>query len=311
VRVPGRVAAQLRADGCRVHGGHHRVVHCRPGVCARESGLAGVPWPHRRRRILQTQVKGPAAGGPPIGGRRRGTLDRRQIRGGRCHLPAPPPSGRLPAATGAGPAPGPPANVRPVGVGVVRHGNGGRLGRARAQQPLCSRSVGRVPSGRRPRVHRHEPPGIVGHARGRRHADGRRRHRHLQPRPPSVPQPAWFAAVELHPVVGPDRVLHVQQRRHGAPLARRALCRRRARGLSVRVHRRLRRHQVLSVRARRRRLVGVRSFRGRVCTEHRLRRPDVFRTGVLQTAAKHRSNQTIVGRTGCLTIYYIHIYILL
>lgn len=61
VRVPGRVAAQLLADGRRRHGGHGRVVRARQEFRAREPGVAGVPRPHRRRRVLQTQAEAPAA----------------------------------------------------------------------------------------------------------------------------------------------------------------------------------------------------------------------------------------------------------
>jgi len=46
LHVPGRVTAQLRSDSRRGHGGHHRVVHSRPVVRAREPGMAGGPRPH-------------------------------------------------------------------------------------------------------------------------------------------------------------------------------------------------------------------------------------------------------------------------
>lgn len=215
-----------------------------------------------------------------------------------------PPARVLPAAAYSRPAPGLSANIRAAGVGVLRHAVCVRLGRARAHRSICGHRAGHIPGVRCRRGHRHGPPGIGGHARGRRHADCRHHHCRLQPGPPAIPQPPRFATAKLHPVAGPDRVVRVQRRRSGSPLARPTLYAGRARGVGVRLRRRICRHQILSVRARRGRLVGVRHLRDRGRHKHRLRRADVLRTRRIRRRAEaQQRDQTIFvgGRAVGLT----------
>lgn len=269
LRVPGARDAQLPADRSPGRRRGRRVVRARPPVRAREPVVAGVARPRRRRRVRPSQAPAPGGRAPP--------RLRRARRRGRPALPAArQPPRRVPAVPRAVPAPRAPAALRAAGVGRVRRRAGGRLGRARAQLALRRRRAGRLPRGRQLRVRGHGPPRVHRRALVHRHHGRRRRGRRVQPGPRPVPQPVRLAAVELRAAVRDDGVRRVQQRGPGPRLAGRQHARR-TRRPGVQLRRRLRRHQVLSVRTVLPGLVGFRSVCRRRCVEHCLRRLDVFR----------------------------------
>lgn len=291
VRVPGRVVARLRADRGHRAAGHRRVVRAHPAVRAREPGVAGVARPRRRRRLLQTQAEARHARGTAAVRRRR----RRRCRGPR--VPATRPRRRhVPAVPDAVHAFRAAAAVRSAGAGDVRRAAGGRLGRPDTEPVFRSRRAGRVPGGRQPGVRGHAPPGIVGHAVGRRHGGRRPAHRRVQPGPLAPPQPSRFAAAQRRAALRPGHVHGVQQHGPGAQRARQERPRR-TRRHGVQLRRRVPRHQDVSVRPFPAGLVGVRVVRRRGRAEHRFRRIDVSRHQTQGSGGQ----ESAVCPTDCLT----------